>query len=232
MMFGELKSTIEKNLLESYKNENDFKKLIKEFKHNVLSDKSLSKLYSIYEQLSKPQGLNESDAKEFLEEGISLIRQLLTKVKLPKSMNESIQNDYADIDTLVYNNKIDLNERIQSKKNILKTLMSENSKSSEHVSIPIKSMVKIANQTISNYIENLDETAKKELIYILSEDPEKLKYKFDFIKENAISKLQDMTENEQDNDLKSKLTETIEKIQSEEFSQINFFRIKNLEKSL
>jgi hypothetical protein len=237
MTFGQIKSVIERNLLESYKNDSDFKKLIREFKSNILTDKSMSKLYSIYDQLSTPQSLVESDAREFLDEGIKLIKQILIKVKFPR-LNENlessnlIENLYGDIDTLVYESHIDLMDRISSKKRILKTLMSENVKSNEHISIPIKSMVKIANQTISNYIDTLDESSKKELINILSEDSEKLKIKFDVVKENAISKLQDIFNIEKDDETKTKLSETIDKIQSEEFNQINYLRLKNLERSI
>ncbi len=66
MTFGNLKSIIEKNLLESYSDEKDFKKSLREFKHNVLNNKSMSKAYALYDQLSTPQGLSEQDAKEFL----------------------------------------------------------------------------------------------------------------------------------------------------------------------
>ena len=68
MTFGAVKSLIEKNLLESYKNEKEFKKTLREFKHNVLSNKSMSKAYTLYDQLSTPQGLSEQDAKYFIEE--------------------------------------------------------------------------------------------------------------------------------------------------------------------
>ena len=77
MTFGEIKSIIEKNLLESYSNPANFKKTLKEFKHNILENKSYSRLYSLYDDLSKPKNLSSEDAKEYLEEGISLIRQIL-----------------------------------------------------------------------------------------------------------------------------------------------------------
>lgn len=93
-------------------------------------------------------------------------------------------------------------------------------------------MVKIANQTISNYVDNLDESAKRELISILSEDTERLKLKFELIKDNAITKLYNILENENDGETKNKLTETIEKIKTEEFNQINYLRIKTLEQSI
>jgi len=68
MTFGIVKSLIEKNLLESYRNENEFKRTIREFKHNVLSNKAMSKAYAIYDQLSSPQGISKQDAKFFIEE--------------------------------------------------------------------------------------------------------------------------------------------------------------------
>ena len=124
MTFGKIKSIIENRLIESYKNEVEFKKSLKEFKHNVLNDKTMSKLYSLYDQLSTPQGLNETDSKDFLEEGISLIQKLLTNVKLPRTISESIENKYSDIDALVYTNKLNLLERVNSKKNIVNVLTS------------------------------------------------------------------------------------------------------------
>ena len=84
MTFGKIKSIIEKNLLESYKNEKEFKKSLREFKHNVLNDRPFSMAYSLYDQLSTPQGLSESDAKEFLQEGVNLLNKLLPSIKLPK----------------------------------------------------------------------------------------------------------------------------------------------------
>jgi len=183
MTFGKIKSIIEKNLLESYKNEKEFKKSLREFKHNVLNDKSISKAYALYDQLSKPQGLSESDAKEFLEEGINLLNKILPSIKLPKTLTESVENEYSDIDTLVYMNKLNLHERIQSKKNIISILTSNNTSIKESINIPIKSMVNIANQTLMTYIETLDENSKKEFFQLISEDISSLETKFETIPE-------------------------------------------------
>ena len=76
MTFGKIKSIIENNLIESYRDEKELKKSLREFRHNVLNNKNISKLYSLYDQLSTPQGLNESEAKDFVEEGINLIQKL------------------------------------------------------------------------------------------------------------------------------------------------------------
>lgn len=232
MTFGKIKSIIEQNLIESYKNESAFKKSLKEFKHNILADKSMSKLYSLYDQLSKPQGLSESDAKDYLQEGILLIQHILPKVKLPKTLKEGIGNNYFDIDVLVYSNKTDITERVNAKRNIINVLMSQKNTIKEGVNLPISSMVTIANKTLSNYIETLDESSKKEFLEIISEDVEVLKGKFEVIKESAISKLQNLLENESEFEIKTKISETIERLKLEQFDQLNFVKIKSLEESI
>jgi len=232
MTFGKIKSIIENNLIESYKNEKDFKKSIREFKHNILMNKQMSKVYALYDQLSTPQGLNESDAKEFLEEGVNLIQKLLTNIKLPKTLLETIENKYSDLDTIIYSNKLNISERIQSKKNVINVLMGDNNLVKESINIPIKSMVNIANQTLSNYIENLDESTKKEFLLLISEDTKSLESKFEDIKESAVNKLKTILEKEEEFELKTKISETIDRVKNEKFDQLNFLKLKSLEESI
>ena len=232
MTFGQIKSLIEKNLLESYKNEVEFKKSLREFKHNVLNNKSISKVYNLYDQLSTPQGLNESEAKEFIEEGVNLLQRILPSIKLPKSLEKEVPNNYSDIDTLVYTKKISLSERVQAKKNIIETLKKQKSSVKESINIPVTSMVKIANQTLRSYIETMDENSKKEFFQIVSEDNRNLENRFEELKTSAISKLQSILENENESDVKTKINETIDKLKQEKFDQLNFLKLKNLEGSL
>ena len=233
MTFGKIKSIIENDLLESYKNEKEFKQSLKEFRQNVLNNKNMSKLYSLYDQLTTPQGLNESDAKDFLEEGISLIQKLVPSIKTPKTLSENVKNKYSNIDSLVYSDKLDLMERIQSKKYLIKTLSSSKDDSvKESINIPLKSMVNIANQTINNYIENLDESTKKEFLSLMNEDTSVLKEKFETLRETTINKLGVILENEKEFEMKTKLSETIDRLKVENFNQLNFLKLKNLEESI
>jgi hypothetical protein len=232
MTFGIVKSLIEKNLLESYKNEMEFKKTLREFKHNVLSNKAMSKAYDIYSQLSSPQGLGEQDAKDFIEEGISLLYKILPNIKLPTTLSEKIENKYSEIDALVYGQGVNLLERINAKKNILKVVTSTKESIKESINIPISSMVAVANQTVNNYILNLDENSKKEFFQIVSEDTKILETKFETIKESAITKLMALQNSEDSQDIKTKISETIDKVKSEKFDQLNFLKLKNLEESI
>jgi triphosphoribosyl-dephospho-CoA synthetase len=93
-------------------------------------------------------------------------------------------------------------------------------------------MVTIANQALHKYIETLDESSKKEFIQLISEDTKTLEDKFETIRENTIKKLNSILEKEQEIELKTKLSETINKLKSEKFDQLNFLKLKNLEESI
>lgn len=230
MTFGQVKSIIEKNLIESYKNEREFKKTLREFKHNVLNDKSISKVYNLYDQLSTPQGLNEKEANEFLSEGLNLIQKILPSIKLPKSIKES-NNEYSDIDVLVYTNKLDIKERLKSKQNILSVLQSTK-KINESINLPIKSMVKIANQTLESYISEMDQDSRKAFMDVIKSDTEKLQENFSELKQKTLDKLHEILKKEAEKEVVEKLNETIERLKSEEFNQLNYVKLVNLEKNL
>jgi hypothetical protein len=93
-------------------------------------------------------------------------------------------------------------------------------------------MVSIANQTLRNYLDTLDENSKKEFIQIVSEDTKTLESKFEVIRESAINKLQTIMENENESEIKTRISETIDKLKDEKFDQMNFLRLKNLEESI
>jgi len=233
MTFGEIKSIIENNLLKSYNNKQEFKKSLKEFNQDVLNNKNMSRLYSLYDQLTTPQGLTETEAKDFLEEGINLIQKLTPTIKTTRISSKNVSNQYINIDSLVYVNKLDLMERVQSKKNLIKILVSSKPEPiKESINLPLKSMINIANQTMNGYIENLDESAKKEFIQLMSEDTTLLKRKFKTLQKNTIVKLTNLLENEKESEIKTKLSETIDKLKVEKFDQLNFFKLKNLDESI
>lgn len=232
MTFGHVKTIIESNLIDSYKNEKEFKKTLREFKENVLNNKQFSQLFSLYEQLSTAQGLSMPDAEYFLQEGVYLINKILPQVKLPKTNDKSKSNIYSDIDNLVYTTKSNLKERVESKKRILETITSKPQAIKEAVQIPISSMVKIANQTLENYIENLDSKSKKIFLEVLKTDNNQLEKNYTELKENTLSKLTTILKEQKELEIKNKLSETIEKLQLEQFTKINYVKLLSLENGL
>jgi hypothetical protein len=93
-------------------------------------------------------------------------------------------------------------------------------------------MVSIANQTVQNYIESLDENIKKEVFHVLASKSEDLENEYNNLKETTIGQLETLAESNTDEEIKSKIVETIGKIQSESFDQINYVRLKQLKDSI
>lgn len=232
MTFGEVKSIIEESLLESYKEPKDFKKVMNEFHQNVLTNKPISKLYSLYDDLTNPKGFTEEESKEYLEEGIKLIQTILSTSKLPKFTSKNTDNKYSDLDTLVYTKNLSISERVKARKNLIKNLMGKTSNVSESINLPISSMVSIANQTMKSYVDNMDESSKKDFLRVVASDPKSLEDEFTKIRESAISKLQTLLNSENEFEIKTKISETIDRLKNEEFNQMNFVRLSSLDKSI
>jgi uncharacterized protein (UPF0210 family) len=197
-----------------------------------LTNKSISRLYALYDDLTSEKGLSELDAKEYLEEGISLIQNIISTSKLPRFTSKSVPNKYENLDTIVYSKNLNISERVQAKKNIIENLMREPKKIQESINIPIKSMVNVANQTLENYIETMDESAKKDFLKIVKGNQTQLEEEFSTIKESAIKKLENILEAENEFEIKTKISETIDRLRIEEFNQMNFIRLSSLEKSI
>ena len=238
MKFGLLKSKIENVLIESYK-KNTFKEEMKIFKKLVIENKNISKLFFLYDELSSPKGLEESVASEFMLESIIRYENLINKIE-PKKLNElqnwvtkvTCENKYNDIDNLFSQEVVDFDVRLKSKKTIKEGLKSIPTTKKSEVKLPLSTMVNVANRTISNYIETLEESDKKELISILSSDSTELEKEFEQIKEDVVKKLTTLKESVEDNETKTKVDETLEKINSEKVDKLSYFKLKNLKETL
>jgi hypothetical protein len=78
----------------------------------------------------------------------------------------------------------------------------------------------------------LDESSRKEIFHILAKNNNDLEKEFSDLKESAVNKLKVLSSKEDDMDLKSKISETIGKIEIEKFDQISYVRLKKLEESI
>jgi hypothetical protein len=238
MRFGIIKSKIEKVLLESY-SKNTFKEEIKKFNSLVLENKNISKLFYLYDELSSNKGLNESVAKDYINESIKIYENTLNKInesdfnKINKWVgNLKIENQYENIDNIFNINILNLESNIKSKNIIVENLKKSEELSKEVLNIPLKSMINIANKTFANYVESLNESEQKELKTIIKESDNSLSLKYDLIKESVIEKLNNLKSTENDESVVTKINETIEKVNSEKYSKINYVRLKSLKENL
>jgi hypothetical protein len=236
--FGIIKSKIEDVLLESYKNDT-FKEEFKKFKKLVLENKKIRKLFYLYDDLSSNKGLAESIVDDYVNECITIYENTVTKIQesdiTPLKLwvkNSKVVNQYNNIDNLFSRDILTIESRITSKKLISETIKKLPIKKTDTVQIPLTSMVNIANKTISNFIESLSESDKKELTKFLSEDDVTLNQKFDNVKESVVNKLTEMKNNNKDKSTQIRIDETLDKVISEKYDKLTYFKLKSLNENL
>jgi hypothetical protein len=238
MKVGELKSKIENQLVESYK-KNSFKENIFIFEELVLKNKNISKLFFLYDQLSNKKGLSENVAYEFINESIVAYENLINKVN-PLHLRElnawvghqKCENNYEKIDNLFSTSVLTLENKIKSKKIILESLKKTEIEKKEIIKVPLKFMVSVANKTISNFISTLSESERKELKKILNTPKDTLVENYNETKDLVIEKLTNQKDNEKDYDTIKTINQVLEKIQTESFTELNFYKLKQLNESL
>jgi hypothetical protein len=238
MKFGILKSKIENVLLESYTNDT-FKDEIKNFKKLVLENKNISKLFYLYDELNSPKSLSESYAREYINECIKMYENTVNKIKQSdlnkiKSWvgNKKVENLYENIDTLFSSDVLTIDLKIKSRNQIVESLKKLPQKKTQGVELPLSTMVSVANKTIKSYIDSLNESDRKELMKLLSEDDTKLSSEFETIKEGVINKLNEMKDANTDSSMLNRIDETLTKVISEKYDKLTYFKLKGLKENL
>lgn len=238
MKFGLLKSKIEKCLVESYTN-NTIKRDLFVFDQLVAKNKNINKLYYLYDELSTKKGLNESVASEFINQSIVIYENIVNKISKSEINDLNLwvsdiktENNYEDIDNVFSQGVLTLENKIKSKNIIIENLKKKEDDNDELKNISIDQMVNIANKTVKNYLSSLNENEKRKLESILFESDQKLKLKYEVIKEDVIDKLMDLKSKETDNEVKSRITETITKVKNENYDKLNYFKLQELNRNI
>lgn len=234
MEFGLLKSKIETKLSNAYVN----KKLepeLKKFKKFVLENNEVKKLYYLYDELSKEKNFDKSFAEDYLNECVDMFQTVTPKkqsINLIENWVKDIvcENYYKDIDNVFSKKTFIVETILESKNNIINKLSSKET-NVELINIDLTSVVNIANTTLKNYLSQISESDQKEIKKYLTLSEENIKNRYDILSEMAIEKLQVMLD-ESDNDTKTKISETIEKIKSDDINLISLLKLKNLADSL
>ena len=235
--FGILKTKIETLLLESYSN-NTFKNEIKTFNKLVLSNKNISKLFYLYDELNSNKGLSESIAKEFVFESITLYENLINKVQnkdikliMDWVSKTKVDNQYEHIDNLLgrSDDVLNLENKIKNKKIVVENLQKEPyCENNTNINIPINSMLNIANKSYSEYISNLTESEQKEVIGLLKMDESTLERIFNELRDDAIVKLTLLTVNEGDESVRDTINETIDNIKIKTPDRLELVKLRSL----
>ena len=168
-------------------------------------------------------------ASDYINECITIYENTVNKIK-DKDIQKikswvgsvSSENEYSDIDNLFSTGILTIESKIKSKKVIKESLTKSKPLQKEYILLTLTTMVGIANKTISNYIETLNESEKKELSDFLSTDDSSIENDFKETKINVIDKLNTLKEGS-DSETLSRIDETINRMSSEKHYKFNLF---------
>jgi hypothetical protein len=146
--------------------------------------------------------------------------------------NKNIENNYIDIDTLFSNDVLTIESKIKSRNLIKESLRKLPITKTDGVDLPLSTMVSVANKTIKNYIDGLNESDKKEIMSLLSEDDSELSVKYVTLKNTVIEKLTEMKNVSTESSMQNRIDETISKVISEKYDKLTYFKLKNLKENL
>jgi len=239
--FGTIKTKIEKASIGLY-GKPEFKTYMSQLKTMVLENKDLSELYYIYDDLSKKKGLSNDIATDYINESIEYSQILIeNNERSLKNVDEWISsivkksvNNYKDIDVTIYNKSIkNLETVLESKKRIINTIISENKlEIKESINLPLKTMLRVANDRLNKELSNISESERKELIELSSLSDKSIKLEIDTLKENVISNLKTSLNESKENDLKDTIENTIKKISESKYDKYNLYQLRKLNQGL
>jgi hypothetical protein len=235
MEFGHLKSKIETKLVESYKT-NTFNKEIKTFRKLVLENELINMAYHLYEELSKEKGFSKDFADDFLSECVDIYQRLnITEKSLSKlidwTKDVTSENQYKDIDSVMNKNTFVIENIVTSRQNIINTLITKKEIQSESINIPLEKMVEVANSTIKNYLESLNESDLEQIKKYSTLSEGEVSNRYEVLSELVIEKLEKLSKNS-DSETKVKIDETILKIKNDTIDSVSLLKLKNLNESL
>jgi|688.fasta_scaffold377185_2 hypothetical protein len=239
MEFGILKTKIEESLVKSYTNKG-IKKDMFLFNELVLENKSIARLYFLYDELSENKNLDDVVASEFINESVKIYNQISKEIS-KNSLKEinmwvghiKCENRYKDVDNLFSKNIISLEDKLKSKSSIMETLMKKKESLTEtKLDLPLEKIVDVANKTVNNYLSQLDESEKKNILKVLKEDDSKLEIEFNVIKESVVTRLNNLKKDEDDAEVVSTIQETISKVEKEFYTKDNYLKLKKLNNTI
>ena len=234
--FGYIKDTFNNILSESILNKNEEgKKLFKKYVQTLKEDINLKKEYLIYKNLTTKKFTSESDAKDYIKENISLLKDnnpskglnKLNKILGDKEIVKENKEIYSHINILRNTTKTPTNiERIQESINFFKERMlkEETKVESQYdvAGVPPSVLTKLAVNKFNSRYENITEEEKKIIKNVLNGNDEEKEETYSSLKNECIDIIDNRLSENTDLDLKDKLLKVKDKLLRMSFNKETF----------
>ena len=236
--FGNIKDTFKNIVVESVlRKDKEGKKVFSKFLKTLKENKTLSDQYLIYKNLQTKKFNDGGQAREYIKENITLLRNLneghIQKgndyfLKLLKGVKIIKENDsfYNDISYLTKTKKTPSNiDKLNTSTNNIVRLMLEKEDEvvvKESLDIPPSIITKLAVDKFNNRYSSISESEKEIIKTILNGNDEDKLNTFIKLKKGCIETIDKKLDESSDIDLKDKLLRVKDKLLNTDFSLDNF----------
>jgi len=234
--FGYIKDTFNNILSESILTKNnEGKRLFKKYIQLLKEDSNLKREYLIYKNLTTKKFNNESDAKDYIKENITLLKnnnpskglKKLNSILGDKELINENDEIYKHINILRNTKKTPNSlEKIQKSLNFFKERMlkEEIVVESEYdtTGVPPSILTKLAVNKFNNKYENITEEEKNIIKNILNGNDENKKETYTNLKNECIDIIDNRLTENSDLDLKDKLLKVKDKLLRTSFNKETF----------
>jgi len=241
--FGNIKSRFESLFVESYKKPS-FKENLNFFKKNIISNNVLRETYYIYDEIYGGKGFDKTKSELYLNETTRILKEKLISENnnlkkidswLDSKLGKKVTNLYEDLDCQIYDrdNLRSVEKIIESKSNLVDIISKVSKpKSKNRIDVPISSTLNISNRKLNEYLSTLDESVVGEIKKLTSINRKELIETIDTNRNEVIKKLEGNLSSSNDEELKTKITETINKLNNSKYSYLTLYTIKDLNEKI
>jgi nitrogen regulatory protein PII-like uncharacterized protein len=240
--FGKLKTIILSSLTESYsKGDKDaVKKTLKLLKEN----KDFRELYLFYEEIENMYIPDKQLAERYVDQVEVLLKEKIEKVKgYCKTLSEQFNGEggeeielYNNLDVLMEENTLkNVDKKILGRKQLvdfLTTKKNVNESVNVHTNNEHLLHFVLAERFNNDFEKMLNEEEKLQLNKILSMSSDELVSEFNTLKEEVVDKLDNVISEENDDTLKTKLTEAQTEAGKMKVSKYNYYKLQQLRNGL
>ena len=243
--FGTYKKAIDTILGESYSN----KKLFKENFHIIMGAMKFSKefreFFTSYNEIEQKTITEETNAREYINESINVLRDKATKLKkvLPifdniisrKLKTKKLEKNsiYESLDYLIFKTGIkSIDKRVKSKNVLLESLQNQDKGIKLERPLISKILAKTLASNFNKEFKSLTENEKKLFNEIISLDRKNIKSQFNDTKKNILENLNSLIEESKEESVLPTLVETKNSILTMTPTRKNLLSIKQLSADL
>lgn len=241
--FGALKTKILQKLTEAYTGGDRSK--MKEILLEVYKNKDFREMYLFYEELEKKYIADKENAKLYVEQFASLMKEKSKKIQkfskeLDKRLGEVIITEnklYSDLDILSEDDTLrNVDEKILGKTNIINYLMNPK-EIEESPKVTFTENENLLHNVLVNnfnvlYGNTLNEEQKEELKKILSIPDDELQKNFETLKTEVIEKMDKIQTEGITDEVNKKLNEARAEITSMDTSKFNYYKLQQLKNGI